>query len=88
MPVDEANLEVIIGDLGTKIEANALVTRKLNRILKNANMIKQIDVPDPVPEDTRRTKKEIPADPMLGGLLGTARRQAIYDMIVDDHAAL
>jgi hypothetical protein len=88
MPVDEANLEVIKTDLRVKLNENSAERIKLKELLKLSTDITKVDVPDPTPEDTARTKKEMPKDKSLGSEMSVARRDQIYDKIVSEKTAL
>jgi hypothetical protein len=84
MPVDESLLEAKIQEINTKLTENGVMRQTLKALHKNAINIQQVDVPDPTPEDPRKTKKEMPKDDDLGSQITPARRQEIYDKILVD----
>ena len=88
MPVDDAVLEKTIEDLQTKLNEVSTLRHKLKVCHRSAQSIRQVDVPDPTPEDTARTKKEIPEDRALGKKFTSTRRQEIFDKIESDKTAL
>lgn len=88
MPIDETILNSTILDLINKINENTTQRQKLRQLHLSAQRIKLIDVPDPIPEDTERTKKEMPMDSVLGTVITEERRQAIYDTLMADYAKL
>lgn len=88
MPVNEATLQTTIDTINSKIQTNAQERQKLRQLLDIAESIKQVDVPDPTPQDLNRTKKIMPKDRVLGKDITPARRQEIYDKIVADVAVL
>jgi len=88
MPVNEDLLNSTILDLLDKLNQSSLERQTLQNLHINAVSIKLIEVPDPTPEDTERTKKVLPLDPKLDTTITEDRRQAIYDKIISDVAEL
>jgi len=88
MAVDETILESTIVDLSEKLNAVSLERQNLKTIIRDAQSIVMVNVPDPTEEDPRRTKKELPQDNKLGAEITTERREQIYDKIIVDVAAL
>ena len=88
MTVNETILESTIVDLREQLDVVSLKKQNLRTILQDAESIVMVNVPDPIEEDTRRTKKVLPKDSKLGAEITTERREAIYDKIIVDVAAL
>ncbi len=82
MPIDEAILGTTITDLEKKLNTARAAYKNVQGILAAANGIKEQDDPD------NQGQKIMPKDPMLGGEIDSARRQAIYDKVVADAATL
>ena len=82
MPVDEANLATVKGDIEVKLQANRIERGRLQSILINITNIEQVD------DDSVPPVKVIPQDRGAGGPYTPARRNDVYDKIVSDHAAL
>lgn len=71
-----------------KLDVISLKKQKLRIIINDAQSIVMVNIPDPTKENPGRTKKKIPKDRMLDTPYKDARRQAIYDKIIVDVAAL
>lgn len=82
MPVDDAILETTIDDLQIKYQDAREAYRDVAAILEAAQGIAQKDDPG------NPGQKLMPKDPILGGPLDVPRRQAIYDKVIADLAAL
>jgi len=83
MPVDDANLDTILADLHSKYQAARDIVQSLAKLIETASSIAKTE--DPADPSGPRL---MPVDPRLGGNIGGPRRQAIYDKVVSDHAAL
>ena len=88
MSVDEDILDSTILDLVEKIDANSIQRYKLRKLHICAQRIKLIDVPDPIAENTQRTKKEMPMDSVLGTVITEERREKVYHSLMTDYAEL
>ena len=85
MPTNDDTLDTMIAVLETKAGKISKDLQKIRNTLTLAESIKKIDVPDPTPEDHRKTKKVLPLDHTLKTAITSSRRDEIYSKIVSDY---
>ena len=80
-----AGILVTLNEEMTLLNAKRTTLRNLSEI---TNSIKLLIIPAPTAENINATSTVLPLDPKLGVTITTDRREAIYDKLLSDVAAL
>lgn len=86
--VDEDNLLNIESSLITKRNNNSLERQRITDAQRNLEEIKLVKLPDPTIDEPTKTKLVLPNDVGLGIEITVERREARYDKLLADFAAL
>lgn len=84
MVVDDNVIESTILNMQNRLNTNAQERQTIKGIALNLQIIRLVEVPDPVENDINQTKKVMPLDPVLGIEMTEDRRNEIYDKIISD----